>query len=195
MRSERQESRAALIRPHAVYLLGGPTISVVAGVVVRGYQDGDAAGIVQISRDNGAYYARLAPDYFKEPTVEGFVELVENDDGWRESAENLALVAEVEGEVAGYLEASLQPPLETAEWQTQRDLSQPRLFINFVGTADAFKRMGVATRLVEAAEGWGRSKGAAVAVCDTYIDSPLSIPFWEERMGYTRRAVIFRKQL
>jgi GNAT superfamily N-acetyltransferase len=89
----------------------------------------------------------------------------------------------------------VQAPLETARWQAQRDLSDPRLFINYVGTADAYKRMGVATRLVEAAEAWGRSKGALVAVCDTYIDSPFSVPFWEERMGYSRRAIIFRKPL
>ena len=85
--------------------------------------------------------------------------------------------------------------METARWQSQRDLGDPRLFINYVGTGDAFKRMGVATRLVEAAEDWGRSMGAVAAVCDTYIDSPLSVPFWEERMGYSRRAIIFRKAL
>ena len=164
-------------------------------VVVREFRTGDAPGIVRISRENGAFYAELAPDYFKEPDEGGFVELVENDSDWRDSPENLALVAEVDGEVAGYLEATVQPPLETARWQTQRDLAQPRLFINFVGTADAFKRMGVATRMVEKAEAWGRSQGAGVAVCDTYIDSPLSIPFWEKRMGYTRRAVILRKPL
>ena len=164
-------------------------------VVVREFRKGDAAGIVRISRENGAFYAGLAPDYFKEPDEEGFVELVENDSEWRDSSENLALVAEVDGEVAGYLEASVQPPLETARWQTQRDLSQPRLFISFVGTADAFKRMGVATHLVEAAETWGRSHGAVAAICDTYIDSPLSVPFWEKRMGYKRRAVILRKPL
>jgi GNAT superfamily N-acetyltransferase len=67
--------------------------------------------------------------------------------------------------------------------------------ISFVGTADAYKRTGVATQLVEAAEAWGRSKGATVAICDTYIHSPLSVPFWERRMGYARRALVFRKVL
>jgi GNAT superfamily N-acetyltransferase len=93
------------------------------------------------------------------------------------------------------LEASIQPPLDSARWQGQRDLSDPRLFINYVGTGDAFKRIGVASQLVEAAEEWGRSHGATVAICDTYIDSPLSMPFWENRMGYKRQAVIFRKSL
>lgn len=145
--------------------------------------------------ENGAYYANLAPDYFKKPDPDGFADLFENDSNWREGIDNLALVAEVEGEIAGYLEATLQQPLETAQWQSQRDLGAPRLFIGVVTTGDRFKRRGVATRLVEAAEEWGRSRGALVAICDTYIDSPLSVPFWEQRMGYTRRAIVFRKPL
>ena len=165
------------------------------GLLIREYRDGDAPGIVEISRANARFYVRFAPDYFKTPDEDGFVELIESDGGWREAPENLVLVAEVDGEVAGYLEATVQPPLETARWQAQRDLAKTRLAITFVGTADAYKRKGVATRLVETAEAWGRSKGAAVAICDTYVDSPLSVPFWERRMGYTRRAVIFRKPL
>jgi GNAT superfamily N-acetyltransferase len=167
----------------------------VPDVVVRGFQPGDGLGISRVSLDNGAYYARIAPEHFKQPDADGLSELIEDDSDWRESEGNLALVAEVEGEVAGYLEASIQPPMETARWQSKRDLGNPRLLINYVGTADAYKRMGIATRLVEEAEDWGRSRGAVVAVCDTYIGSPLSVPFWEERMGYSRQAVIFRKAL
>ena len=107
----------------------------------------------------------------------------------------LALVAEVDGELAGYLEAQLQPPLESARWQSGPDLAQTRLFLNAVGTAPEFQRRGVATRLVEAAEAWGREHGATVAVCDTWLESPFSVPFWTERMGYERRAVILRKRL
>lgn len=164
-------------------------------IVVRECRTGDANGIARIGRENGAYYASLAPEYFKQPDDEGFAEFIEGDGEWRDEPTNLALVAEIGGEVAGYLEASVQPPLDSARWQGQRDLAEVRLSINYVGTADAFKRMGVATRLVEAAEEWGRSQGATVAICDTYIDSPLSMPFWEERMGYARRAVVFRKRL
>lgn len=168
---------------------------MTAVVVVREFRPGDGANIARISRENGAYYARLASEHFREPDEEGLIGLLEDDGEWRESTQNLALVAEVDGDVAGYLEASIQPPLETARWQTQRDLGLVRLFINFVGTADRYKRIGVATRLVEAAEEWGRRQGAAVAVCDTFIDSPVSVPFWEARMGYDRRAIIFRKRL
>jgi GNAT superfamily N-acetyltransferase len=164
-------------------------------VTIREARDDDAPGIVRLSRENSAYYVQLAPEHFRFPDEEGLVEFIENDREWREGADTLALVAEADGVVAGYLEASLQRPEETARWQGQRDLSEIRLFINYVGTADAYKRQGVATGLVHAAEEWGRERGAIVALCDTFIDSPLSVPFWERRMGYKRRAVIFRKRL
>lgn len=89
----------------------------------------------------------------------------------------------------------IQRPMESARWQSQRDLGVIRLFIAFVGTADRFKRTGVATILVEAAERWGRERGARAVTCDTWIDSPLSVPFWERRMRYSRRAIILRKEL
>jgi hypothetical protein len=51
------------------------------------------------------------------------------------------------------------------------DLASTRLLITLVETALAHRRLGVATALVETAEAWGRVRGAAVAVCDTWIDS------------------------
>jgi len=164
-------------------------------LVVRDATSADAEGIAALSRENGAYYARLAPDRFRVPDEAGFIEFMRDDDEWRSRPDSLSLVAEVDGEVAGYLEATLQPPLESARWQSQRDLGETRLFIGVVGTADRHKRRGVATRLVEAAEEWGRASGASVAVCDTFIESPLSVPFWEVRMRYRRQAIVFRKPL
>jgi GNAT superfamily N-acetyltransferase len=172
-----------------------PSYTRTVAVVIREARDDDAAGIATVGQENSAYYVQLAPEYFRLPDEEGLVAFIEKDREWRERSETLALVAEDDGVIAAYLEASLQFPEDSARWQAQRDLSEIRLLINFVGTADAYKRQGVATRLVQAAEDWGRKRGAAVAICDTFIDSPVSVPFWERRMGYTRRAIIFRKRL
>lgn len=46
-----------------------------------------------------------------------------------------------------------------------------------------------------AAEEWGRAGGGAVVITETNLASPMSVPFYEDRMGYTRQAVIFRKSL
>jgi GNAT superfamily N-acetyltransferase len=56
-------------------------------------------------------------------------------------------------------------------------------------------RHGAGTVLLEAAEAWGRDRGAQVARLDTYAHSPVSVPFYEDRMGYQRRSIIFQKQL
>ena len=54
---------------------------------------------------------------------------------------------------------------------------------------------GVGTRLVQAAEAWGRDHGATIAETWTYPPSPLSVPFWEQRMAYEKRSVNLRKRL
>ena len=46
-----------------------------------------------------------------------------------------------------------------------------------------------------AGEEWGRGRGTAIAVLDTYVDSPVSVPFYEQRMGYSRQELRFRKWL
>jgi GNAT superfamily N-acetyltransferase len=74
-------------------------------------------------------------------------------------------------------------------------MGERRLFIGLVVVAEAQKRHGIATQLVQAAENWAQDQGVYLAICDTYLGSPQSLPFWEERMGYQRRAVRLRKRL
>jgi GNAT superfamily N-acetyltransferase len=68
-------------------------------------------------------------------------------------------------------------------------------WLSVVAVADDHRRQGVGTILMEAAEEWGRQRGAVVAATDTNLHSPLSVPFYEDRMGYLRQAVILRKTL
>jgi GNAT superfamily N-acetyltransferase len=166
----------------------------VSEIVVREPRSGDGQALARMHRANSARYAELAPELFRVPDEDGLVEFFESREGF-DPETMLALVAEVDGKVAGYLEAQLQGPLGSARWQSGHDLGETRLFVNAVGTAPEFQRLGVATRLVEAAEAWGREHGAKVALCDTWLESPFSVPFWTERMGYERRAVILRKRL
>jgi GNAT superfamily N-acetyltransferase len=93
------------------------------------------------------------------------------------------------------LVARLLPPEAGAKRQITPDLGEARLHIEYLATAAASRRRGVGTRLVEAAEAWGRSAGATIAETSTYHGSPLSVPFWEERMGYQEPSVNLRKTL
>jgi GNAT superfamily N-acetyltransferase len=162
-------------------------------ITVREARPGDGAGIVRCHRDSARYYVELAPDIFREPDEGGQLEFAEPKGAT--SDDFLELVAEVDGEIAGHLEARLEPPLDSARYQIVSDVGEPRLFINALATAEPFRRRGVATVLVGTAEEWGRARGATIVFLDTWIGSPSSIPFWEERMGYERRSIIFCKRL
>jgi GNAT superfamily N-acetyltransferase len=153
----------------------------------------DAGALVRLSLESSSYYSRLAPELFAAGEQEGFDEWLAAE--WDDGPNTLALVAEIEAEIAGYLEATIQEPPAWGRFFGSRDLHVRRLFINAVLTSEVHRRRGVATRLVEAAENWGRDRGATVVLLDTFYDSPVSVPFWEKRMGYSRRAIIFRKPL
>jgi hypothetical protein len=48
---------------------------------------------------------------------------------------------------------------------------------------------------MQAAEEWGRRHGATLVFLNTYAASPVSVPFYEHGMGYTRQSLGFRKRL
>ena len=153
----------------------------------------DAQSLARLSLESSAYYSEIAPETHAPGESDGFAEWIAAE--WDEGPETLALVADIDGEIAGYLEARIQEPPVWGRFFGNRDLRERRLFINALLTAEAYRRRGVATRLVDAAENWGREHGATVARLDTFYDSPASVPFWEKRMGYRRRSIIFRKPL
>src|SRR6266568_656732 len=111
------------------------------------------------------------------------------------SQDEIWLVAEVDGRVVGNLSAELQRPIETAARQLLRFLGETRLFVSALGVEQAYQRRGVATRLMEAVEQWGRDRGAVSVSLDTWIHSEQSVPFYERRMGYRRASIIFEKRL
>jgi GNAT superfamily N-acetyltransferase len=162
-------------------------------VIVRPTTPADAEALVRIHGDMGDHYAALAPALFHRPDLDGYAELVVDEIS--DSAGVLQLVAEVDGEVVGSLDARLETPHPEARFAFNRDLLGPRLKIDYLAVAAAHRGSGVGTALVEAAEAWGREQGATVAELTTYQDSPLAYPFWTGRSGYAPRSINLRKEL
>jgi GNAT superfamily N-acetyltransferase len=100
----------------------------------------------------------------------------------------------LDGELVGLLEAMLEPPDESARFQMLPDHARTRLFINLLAVHSRAWRRGVGRALVDAAESWARERGATVSRLETYLDSPVSLPFWEG-VGYRRRSVKLFKPL
>ena len=161
---------------------------------IRPLRPGDGEQLAQAWLDAGVYYARHNSEYFQVPETEGLA-------SWLETAlaatsdDHLSLVAECDARAVGFLLARIVRPGPHAANHYVRESAQVRLTIDALGVEERYWRQGIATRLMEAAETWGHERGAHVALLDTYADSPLSVPFYEDHLGYYRRAVRFRKVL
>lgn len=163
-------------------------------VTVRPARSGDGAGISRAWLSAAAYYAGLDPEHFQVPEVEGLA------DGWdsqfdRPDDDSLQLVAEVGGQVIGWLWARIQPPGPDASAQLTREHGWTRLVVMSLIVDRGHWRGGAGTALLEAAEAWGRAQGAQVASLDTWAYSPVSVPFYEDHMGYQRRSITFQKRI
>ena len=100
-------------------------------------------------------------------------------------------VAEAEnGELAGFLEAGLR---------SHADGCDPQHAVGFVEgwfVSKNYRRRGIGTRLLTAAEDWARSQGCTEMASDTWIDHDLSQRVHEAlKFEIVDRCVHYRKRL
>jgi GNAT superfamily N-acetyltransferase len=164
-------------------------------ITVRDARPADGEALAGIWLENARYYVALFPHDFRVPDEEGLAAWLEERLAADRPETSCWLTAALDGEVAGQAVAHVDEPSPTAARQILPDVGETRASVDALGTGDAFRRRGVATALVEAVEAWARARGATVISTDTYLASPVSIPFWEERMGYRRRSVVLTKRL
>jgi GNAT superfamily N-acetyltransferase len=163
-------------------------------VSVRIARPGDGAAIVPIWLDVAAYHTELDPEHFKMPVTEDFAERTDEVFG-RAGDDVLYLVAEMTGRVVGWLSAHLELPGQNAAAQFVREHDWTRLIVDVLIVARQQWRQGTGAKLLESAEAWGRARGARVVRLDTWADSPVSVSFYEQHMGYQRRSIVFQKRL
>jgi GNAT superfamily N-acetyltransferase len=134
-------------------------------VVIRPAQPSDATDLARNWVDVARHYVELDADAFQLPAADGLVAWFQELLHRPRSGDAVWLVAEVDGRVVGDVAARLEHPTE------------------------------VGARLMHAVEEWGRGKGAVRCVLTTYHASPLSVPFYQQGMGYQRREIVFEKRL
>lgn len=159
---------------------------------VRPARRSDVSELVRLWLEFGTYYAKLDPDRFKAPSKSGLERWIA--DRLQRSSERW-LVAEIDGQIAGYAVGSITEPHPQADLKMLIDAQATRLGIRVVQTSEVHRRKGVATALLRALENWGQSQGAEVVLAETDVHSPVAIPFWDSADGYERMSVRFRKRL
>ena len=162
-------------------------------VEIRRPLPGDGLGLAEVWLDMARYHAEFDPLFFRVPGRDGLADALET---WATGVgdEALVLIAERDGRVVGFVGAAVARPDADAATQLVRELTQVRLVVHALGVLRSDWRRGIGSRLLAAAEDWGRAKGATVALLDTYVGSPVSVPFYLHR-GYHRRALRLRKEL
>jgi GNAT superfamily N-acetyltransferase len=150
-----------------------------AEISVREALPGDTEALEVVHADVAQYYDQGAPHAAERPSAA---------DG-----QALRLVAEVDGEIVGVLAARVTGGDNGYDGDSEAD--EKRLQISYLATVADRRRTGIGTRLVQTAEEWGRRAGATVAETTTFQSSPLSVPFWEDRMGYEELATSLEKRL
>jgi len=86
-------------------------------------------------------------------------------------------------------------PRDDAQHQLLRELAERRLVVEALVVERSSWRHGIGTQLMRAVEDWASARGATLSSVDTYVHSPVSMPFYEQGMGYAQRRVTFQKRL
>ena len=159
---------------------------------IRPARKSDVSELARLWLEFGSYYAELDSERFKAPSTKGLEGWIE--DGLHRPSEHW-LVAEIDGQIAGYAGGAIIEPHPNADWKMLTDAQATQLGIKVVQTSEAHRRKGVATALIQALESWGSSQGAEIVLAETDIHSPVAIPFWENADGYERTSVRFRRRL
>lgn len=168
----------------------------VTDILIRLSRPGDGAACARLWREIGSLFAAMNPRTFQVPAEEGLAEWFEEINAvYRDDDDKVLLVAETDGVLVGTVAASLHEPLDTAARQVQTDLARRRLHVDGLAVTGARRRGGVGSALMRAVEQWGRSRGAEVIILETETNNPMSVPFYERRMGFSAEAVIFRKEI
>ena len=100
-----------------------------AELTIRDAQPGDGEGCARAWSDAGRYINDLNPDVGRIPDPAGLVEWFEQSLAQDREPDQIFLVAEVSGDVVGFIDAAVEPPSADARWQIQRDLGRYRLII------------------------------------------------------------------
>jgi GNAT superfamily N-acetyltransferase len=151
-------------------------------VRVRPVHPGDGPGCAGAWMDAGRHYTAIDAEQFQIPTQDGLVDWFGRLHA-NLAPDRLVLVACVQQDVAGFVSAVLNSPQPDAHWELIRHLGQPRVFVEALVVAERYRRQGIGTALMKETERWARQEGATSVSLRTNLRSPLSMPFYEERMG------------
>ncbi len=156
-------------------------------MILRAATASDYEAIRDLLHDSDAYHTEFLPDLWRVPPEPRFTrtelaELITNDEHC------FILVADRDGEVGGFIEASVRMP------EGPEDVDQPWCGINNLAVRATWRRQGIGRALMRAAEEWAQRKGLTQTRLDVYEFNGGARTLYEH-LGYTTYSRRLRKSL
>jgi GNAT superfamily N-acetyltransferase len=170
-------------------------MGAVGDFIIRAADVRDAVSLAHAWKEFGRYYVEIDAAELRVPDDEGLLEWFESRLRTDEGEDASWLVADHDGEIIGFIQADIWRPAEDADRQLMREVAEPILKVNSLMVLEDERGAGVGTALMNAAEAWGKERGATRAIVIASLSSPAVVGFYENRMRYDRKTVGFRTEL
>ena len=160
-----------------------------AAIEIRPAVPEDADGIVRVFLESAEYHAGLDPERYLTPAVAAISARYREGRQHPPDGESVTLVAELGGEIAGFIDARLE--------QSPDAMHREMIYCHIaeIAVRRGHRQQGIGGRLLRAAEDWGRSLGAGFASLEYHTANTGASLFYQERMGYHAAAITAIKRL
>ena len=160
-------------------------------ITIRPAVSEDADAIARTFLESASYHARLDPERYVVPAVETISTRYRK--GRQHSPEigreGLTLVAELRGEIVGFIDARLESSLDAMH----RDMIY--CHIAEIVVSCQHRKQGIGGELLRAAEDWGRRHGAKFASLEYHAANTRASMFYQRHMGYRVASMTAIKRL
>jgi GNAT superfamily N-acetyltransferase len=158
-----------------------------AEVEVRPAGPDDVGALADIYQASAEHHVRLDPSLYSTPD---YLALKER---YRRRlplpADEAILVAEVDGDVVGWIELHLRPA--SGQPRMMRDADTVEID---VAVLPQHRGHGVGGRLMAAGEQWAVQKGAGLITMETHVANVDAIRFYQERHGFRTTGILMMKR-
>lgn len=162
-----------------------------SAITIRPAVTEDADGIASTLLESAVFHASLDPERYTAPALETISERYrhgrQHPPELRDGA--ITLVAEVSGEVVGFVDAQLE--------KSPDPMHRNMLYcqVTEIAVSRRLRNQTIGAKLLLTAEDWGRRQGAEFAVLEYLASNTGAGRFYQQHMGYSPASITVTKRL